>query len=82
MFAEYFHRRSHRFFPSSLTSKSVPNKGLMRVCQMHSIFTLYNCIVLLEFLQWEIRVAFPGESQLRQSLATQPSVHAGCVVFV
>ena len=23
-------------------------------------------------------VAFPGESQLRQSRATQPGVHAGC----
>ena len=27
---------------------------------------------------WEIRVAFPGESQLRQRRATQPTVHAGC----
>ena len=31
------------------------------------------------FLPREIRVAFPGESQLRQSRATQPVVHAGCV---
>ena len=30
------------------------------------------------FLPWEIRVAFPGESQLQQSRATQPRVHAGC----
>ena len=30
------------------------------------------------FLPWEIPVAFPGESQLRQSRATQPTVHAGC----
>ena len=30
------------------------------------------------FLPWEIRVAFPGESQLRQSRATQPRAHAGC----
>ena len=30
------------------------------------------------FLPWEIRVAFPGESQLRQSRATHPTVHAGC----
>ena len=30
------------------------------------------------FLPWEIRVAFPGESQLRQNRATQPRVHAGC----
>ena len=30
------------------------------------------------FLLWEIRVAFPRESQLRQSRATQPTVDAGC----
>ena len=30
------------------------------------------------FLPWEIWVAFPRESQLRQSRATQPTVHAGC----
>ena len=38
----------------------------------------YNCVVPLGFIPWEIRVAFPGESQLRQSRATQPRVHAGC----
>ena len=41
-------------------------------------FTLYNCIVQMEFLPREIRVAFRGESQLRQSRATQPTMHAGC----
>ena len=30
------------------------------------------------FHPWKIRVAFPGESQLRQSSTTQPTVHAGC----
>ena len=40
--------------------------------------TIYNCIVPVGFLPWEIRVAFPGESQLRQSRSTQPTVHAGC----
>ena len=30
------------------------------------------------FLPLEIQVAFPGESQLLQSRATQPKVHAGC----
>ena len=29
------------------------------------------------FLPWEIRVSFPGESELRQSHATQPTAHAG-----
>ena len=41
-------------------------------------FTFYICIVPMGFLPWEIRVAFPGESQLRLSRATQPTVQAGC----
>ena len=32
------------------------------------------------FSTWEIRVAFSGESQLRQSRATQTMVHAGCFI--
>ena len=31
------------------------------------------------FLPWEMWVAFPGESQLPQSHATQPTVHDGCL---
>ena len=30
------------------------------------------------FLQWEIQVAFPRESQLQQNCTTQLNVHAGC----
>ena len=30
------------------------------------------------FLPWDIQVAFPTESKLRQSGTTQPTVHAGC----
>ena len=42
-----------------------------------------NCIVPVGFLLWEIRVAFPGDRQLRQSRTTQPTVHAGCFsVFI
>ena len=37
-----------------------------------------TCIVPLGFLPWENVVAFPGASQLRQSRATQPRVHAEC----
>ena len=45
--------------------------------------TVYNCTVPMRFFPWEIRVAFPGESQLRQSRATQRKVHAGCFsVFI
>ena len=34
------------------------------------------------FLPWEDPVALPGECQLRQSRATQPTVNAGGVVVV
>ena len=44
-----------------------------------SDFFFFNSrIVPLGFLLWENMVAFPGESQLRQGGATQPTVHAGC----
>ena len=42
------------------------------------IYTFYNCIVPLQFLTWENRVAVPRESQLRQRRATQPTLHVGC----
>ena len=46
------------------------------------LFLLYiffnNRIVPMGFLSRDIRVTFPGENQLRQSRATQPTVHAGC----
>ena len=41
-------------------------------------FTFYYCIVPMGFLPWEIRVTLFGESQLQQSRATQPTVHAEC----
>ena len=44
-----------------------------------SFFHFYNCIVSLGYIPWEIRVVFPGESQLRQSRATQPAVHSVCI---
>ena len=40
----------------------------------------YNRIVPMEFLPCETRLAFPGESQLRQSRAIQPTARAGCFV--
>ena len=42
------------------------------------LHTFYNCIVPMGFLPREIQVEFSGESQLRQSLATQPTEHAEC----
>ena len=49
------------------------NAGDFFVC-----FLLDICIVPMGFLPWEIQIAFPGESQLQQSCATQPTMHAGC----
>ena len=37
----------------------------------------HNCIVPMEFLPWENRVAFPEESQLRQCRATQSTARVG-----
>ena len=49
----------------------------------HFTFDIYNCILPIGFPSWEIGVAFPGESQLRQSHAIQAKVHAGCFsVFI
>ena len=41
------------------------------------LLTFDNCIVSTGFLPEATRVAFPGESHLRQSRATHPTVHAG-----
>ena len=43
-----------------------------------SFLTFYNSIDPVGFLPWEIRVAFPGESQLQLNRATQLTVHAWC----
>ena len=42
------------------------------------VIAFNNYIDPLGFLPWEIKVAFPRESQLRQSRPTQPTVLAGC----
>ena len=51
------------------------------VHELGANITFTFCTTVLSqmgFLPREIRVAFPGESQLRQSRATQPTMHAGC----
>ena len=50
-------------------------RAYARVC---GCVYVYNCTVPLGFLPWEFRVAFPGESQQRQSHVTRPTVYAGC----
>ena len=55
-------------------------RGWVYTSPISLVYLLYNCIVPLEFLLWEIWVAFSGESQLRHSLATQPIVLAGCLI--
>ena len=64
------------FLTSFLFLSSVEYQPLQHL--FYFFFLFYNCIVQMGFLPWEIQVAFPGESQLRQSRATQPTVHARC----
>ena len=44
----------------------------------HHFFFLHNSIVRMGFFPWDILVAFFEGSQLRQSRATQSTVHTGC----
>ena len=50
------------------------DNGALNSCA-HQPLTLFY---IWGFLPWEIRVAFPRESQLWQSCATQPTMHGGC----
>ena len=65
------HVFSHVFFSQFFILQCVHS------CLGRQIF-FNNCIVSLGFLPWKIWVALPGESQLQQSLTTQPMVHARC----
>ena len=78
----------HKLYCSGFSTMSLPLLPFMQsiesTLRLHPSTTspshlllFYNCVVSMGFLPWEIRVAFPGESLLRQSRATQPSVHAG-----
>ena len=63
-------------------SKGVTVKDVRALGVTVNILTFFPpstvCIVPMEFLPWEIWFAFPKESQLQQSCATQLTVHAGC----
>ena len=52
---------------------------MMMMMMMMIVFT--PLLSNLKLLPWENRVVFPGESQLRQSRAIQPTVRAGCFSF-
>ena len=58
-------------------------RACVRACVCVCVFV---CVLQLycptRIFPWEIRVAFPMESQLRQSRATLSAVYAGCLVFL
>ena len=41
-------------------------------------FFFFTTVLSQWYFPWEIRIAFPGESKLRQSRAAQPTLPAGC----
>ena len=61
------------FYDKSLISKYFP------LGYIFIYLFFYNCFVPLGVLSWEIRVAFPGESQLRQNHATRPVMIVTCI---
>ena len=62
-------------------AESILEKPVGRITRI-ILTSFYNRIVPMGFLPREIRVAFPGESRLGQSRATQPTVHAGCFIIL
>ena len=74
----YSMNRKHSFAHLLMTTAILQSSQLKHSHRHLTIFlkTFYNCIVPMGFLKLEIQVASPGESQLRQSHATPPRVHA------
>ena len=62
----------------NLSNTIIDTPALFAVNILYFVYLFTTVIVPLTFLPWKIRVAFPGESQLRLSRATQPTVHAAC----
>ena len=50
----------------------------VKVTTAQSVFHFTTVLSHLGFLPWKFRVAFPGESQQRQSRSAQLTVHAWC----
>ena len=61
------------FPPALAIIDTSSNTSFLRESSVQFTFAFDNCIVPMGFLPWEIRVAFPGESQLRHNRATQPT---------
>ena len=60
-------------------SQTYPKRDLYDHFWVHYEYIFFKqlCIVPLGLLPWEIQFVFSEESQLQQSRATQPKVHAG-----
>ena len=59
-----------------MNSKKQIDEGIIKL--LKNVTLLFTTIIPVGILPREIQAAFPGESQLRQSHTTQPTVQAGC----
>ena len=50
----------------------------MLKCVWSFSFFFFTTVLSQWYFPWDIRIAFPGESKLRQSRAAQPTLPAGC----
>ena len=68
-------------YDSETGPRTIPGNFTCRTLSVYLILKFFFFLLLYYpngISPMEIRVAFPRESQLRQSHATQPTEHAGC----
>ena len=56
----------------------MPFGSMLHTFFLNNVFAFYSYIDQMGFSHGKFGVSFPGESQLRQSRATQPTLHVGC----
>ena len=67
------------FYDLNLYSRSGAVERKDEIVPFGMSFCFCFCFLrLYRILSWEIRVALPGKSQMRQGCATHPTLHAVC----